>query len=146
MKMANNSTCSVSACVPGGPLLVAGLAVLLIAAFLLRLLGYLNYPSIHHPDELFHYLEQAHRLAFGYGIIPWEYREGTRSWLLPGALAGLMKLTDAAGFSAPDAYLFVVAAMLSMLSLSVVVVGFLWAYRTQGMTAAFITAALQCLV
>lgn len=123
-------------------MLYAGLVVLLLAAFLLRLYGYLNYPSIHHPDELFQYLEQAHRLTFGYGIIPWEYREGTRSWLLPGALAGLMWICDSLGFSSPDAYLLLIAAVLSVLSLTVVVAGFLWAYRTQGTVAAFITAIL----
>src|SRR3546814_14871069 len=30
--------------------------------------------SMHHPDEVIQYLEQAHRLVFGYGVIPWEYR------------------------------------------------------------------------
>ena len=124
------------------PLVYAGFFGLLLVAFLLRLYGYLNYPSIHHPDELFQYLEQAHRLTFGYGIIPWEYRDGTRSWLFPGLLAGLMKLSDSLGFSNPDAYLFLVASVLSALSLSVIVVGFLWAYRVQGIVAAFITAML----
>lgn len=123
-------------------LLYAGFAVLLLIAFLLRLYGYLNYPSIHHPDELYQYLEQAHRTTFGYGIIPWEYREGTRSWLLPGSLAGLMWLSDILGFSSPDAYLLLIAAVLAALSLSVVITGFLWAYRTQGIVAAFITATL----
>ena len=120
----------------------AGFVVLLFVAFLLRLYGYLNYPNIHHPDELYQYLEQAHRLIFGYGIIPWEYREGVRSWLLPGSLAGLMKLSGILGFTRPDAYLFLIAAVLSALSLSVVVTGFLWAYRVRGIVAAFITAAL----
>lgn len=140
--MPTNVHCSSPWCISGRPLLIAGLGLVLIAALLLRLFAYLNYPSIHHPDELFQYLEQAHRLAFGYGIIPWEYREGTRSWLLPGALAGLMKMAGGVGFSSPDVYLLVVAAVLSVLSLSVVVVGFLWAYRTQGVAAAFITAIL----
>ena len=140
--MVANIHSNAPSCVSGRPLLVAGLGLVLIVALLLRLVGYLNYPSMHHPDELFQYLEQAHRLVFGYGIIPWEYREGTRSWLLPGALAGLMKLTASLGFSSPDAYLGVVATALSMLSLSVVIVGFLWAYRTQGVLAAFVTTVL----
>ena len=124
------------------PIRYVGLAVMILLAYLLRLYVSLDFPNIHHPDELFQYLEQAHRLTFGYGIIPWEYREGTRSWLLPGSLAGLMKFSDSLGFSRPDAYLFLIAAVLSALSLSVVVVGFLWAYRTQGIVAAFITATL----
>jgi hypothetical protein len=27
--------------------------------------------------------EQAHRLVFGYGLVPWEFQLGMRSWLLP---------------------------------------------------------------
>jgi len=43
-------------------------------------------------DEIFQTLEQGHRLAFGYGLVPWEFRVGARSWLLPGVIAGVMKL------------------------------------------------------
>lgn len=42
-------------------------------------------------DEIFQTLEQAHRLAFGYGLVPWEFKQGARSWILPGILAALMK-------------------------------------------------------
>ena len=42
-------------------------------------------------DEIFQTLEQAHRLAFGYGLVPWEFRQGARSWILPGILGALMK-------------------------------------------------------
>ena len=38
------------------------------------------------PDEIYQSLEQAHRFAFGFGVIPWEFAEGARSWLLPGAV------------------------------------------------------------
>ena len=43
-------------------------------------------------DEIFQSLEQGHRLAFGYGLIPWEFQEGARSWLFAGVLGGVMKL------------------------------------------------------
>jgi len=122
--------------------LIAGLGFILVVAFLVRLYLAAAFPSIHWPDEIFQYLEQAHRLVFKYGVIPWEYRDGTRSWLVPGFLAGLLKLSDVLNLSQPPAYLFLVAASLSAFSLSVVVIGFLWAYRTQGSIAAIITAAL----
>jgi len=48
-------------------------------------------------DEIFQTLEQGHRLAFGYGLVPWEFRVGARSWLVPGAIGGAMKLLAAAG-------------------------------------------------
>ena len=74
-----------------------------------------------HADEIGQYLEQAHRIVFGYGVIPWEYREGMRSWLLPLALAGPMALGDAA---APDslAYMILPKLLVALGSLSV-----LWA-------------------
>lgn len=66
-------------------LLAVGLA-LRIAAF--------NPYAAHHPDESIQYLEQAHRLVFGYGVVPWEFRYFIRSWLIPLALAGPMQLGE----------------------------------------------------
>jgi GPI mannosyltransferase 3 len=43
-------------------------------------------------DEIFQSVEQGHRLAFGYGFLPWEFKVGARSWLLPGAIGGLLKV------------------------------------------------------
>lgn len=51
--------------------------------------------AVHHPDELYQYLEQANRIAFGHGIVPWEYREGMRSWLPPLLLSLPMRLGEA---------------------------------------------------
>ena len=48
-------------------------------------------------DEIFQTLEQGHRLAFGYGFVPWEFKVGARSWLLPGAIGGVMKLLAVLG-------------------------------------------------
>lgn len=48
-------------------------------------------------DEVFQTLEQGHRLAFGYGLVPWEFRAGARSWLLPGAIGGVMKVLSFCG-------------------------------------------------
>ncbi len=48
-------------------------------------------------DEIFQTLEQGHRLAFGYGLVPWEFRAGARSWLLPGAIGEAMKALAALG-------------------------------------------------
>ena len=50
--------------------------------------------AIHHPDESIQYLEQAHRLVFGYGVVPWEFRYSIRSWLMPLLLAGPMQLGE----------------------------------------------------
>ena len=33
------------------------------------------------------YLEQAHRLVFGAGMVPWEYEQGVRPWVFPLLIA-----------------------------------------------------------
>ncbi|MBA2935734.1 hypothetical protein HZF05_16745 [Sphingomonas sp. CGMCC 1.13654] len=76
-------------------------------------------PRSYQADEVFQYLEQAHRLVFGPGVIPWEYRLGIRSWLFPLALSGPMAL---GGWLAPGtgAYLLLPKIALVLLSLTVV--------------------------
>lgn len=49
------------------------------------------------PDEIYQTIEQAHRLAFGYGMVPWEFRDGARSWVFPGMLGGLLKVASWVG-------------------------------------------------
>lgn len=67
-----------------------GLATL---AILLRVLAFNAY-SAHAPDEIIQYLEQAHRIVFGYGVVPWEFREFIRSWLIPLTLVPAMQLGE----------------------------------------------------
>jgi len=52
------------------------------------------------PDETYQSLEPAHRLAFGYALMPWEFLDGARNWALPGLIAVLFKLagSDPAGY------------------------------------------------
>src|SRR5690349_10899391 len=57
------------------------LPLVLALAFLVRAALGLTTQAIVHPDAIFQYLEQGHRLAFGNGIIPWEYVYGIRSWI-----------------------------------------------------------------
>ena len=46
------------------------LLILLALAMLVRLAAIIAFPSLHHPDENFQLFEQAHRIAFGYGVVP----------------------------------------------------------------------------
>ncbi|HYC95581.1 MAG TPA: hypothetical protein VEB39_07780, partial [Sphingomicrobium sp.] len=66
---------------------------LLAAAVLVRILQFNAY-SAHAPDEIIQYLEQAHRIVFGYGVVPWEFREFIRSWLIPLMLVPPMQLGE----------------------------------------------------
>src|SRR4051812_22351947 len=47
------------------------LAGILLVALSLRVAVVGWSPNVLHPDEIFQVLEQSHRLAFGYGSIPW---------------------------------------------------------------------------
>ena len=67
------------------------LPVILAGAFIIRVALALSTDAIPHPDAIFQYLEQAHRIVFGNGIVPWEYRYGIRSWLIPGFIALILK-------------------------------------------------------
>ena len=104
------------------------LAVLLLAAFASRLAAAIWLPSIHHPDEIFQALEQAHRVVFGYGMVPWEFRDGARSWLLAGALTIPMWIGDQL---APGtlAYQHFARALIAAISASIPAVGYWWCRR-----------------
>jgi hypothetical protein len=92
------------------------LAAVLLVAFALRFGLALRFPNISRADEVFQALEPAHRLFSGWGIVTWEWRDGIRSWIFPGFLAGLMHL--AAGLHlGPAGYLKVISAVLSIVSL-----------------------------
>jgi len=56
------------------------------------------------PDEIYQSLEPAHRLVWGRGWVPLEFREGLRTWALPGLVAGVLELFRGAGLSRPALY------------------------------------------
>lgn len=48
-----------------------------------RLVSVFVIQTAHVPDEYWQSVEVAHRLAFGYGYLTWEWREGIRSYVYP---------------------------------------------------------------
>lgn len=72
------------------------------------------------PDEIYQSFEPAHRLVFGYGLVPWEFIDGARNWALPGFVAFLLKLSVAFGGSEPRAYIGVVRVAFVALSMCTV--------------------------
>lgn len=121
-----------------------GAVSLLFIGFVVRLYLGWNLPSIYWPDEVIQTLEQAHRLVFGYGEVPWEYEKGLRSWLFPGFLAGVIQLTESFGPGSMG-YLFGVMACLCAVSLIPAVVTYRWA-RREGKQIAALTAMAVPLV
>ena len=76
----------------------------LALAFVARAAIALSGDFVLHPDEIMQYLEPAHRLVFGNGVTYWEYFYGARSWLVPGLVAGVLKLFDIGGLGQPAWY------------------------------------------
>jgi len=115
------------------------LAAVLILAFATRFVMATVAVNEMWPDEVFQTLEQAHRVVFGPGIVPWEFRLGIRSWLFPGALAGVMRLS--AFFGVDTAYRTWITAFLCALAVAPVGVVFGFARRRFG-TAAAVAAGI----
>lgn len=50
------------------------------------------------PDEYWQSLEVAHKLAFNYGHLTWEWHQGIRSYIPPLIIASYYKLLEFIGF------------------------------------------------
>ena len=95
-------------------------ALLLIGALGLAMrLMLLATPRSYFPDQVFQYLEPAHRLVFGSGIVTWEYRYGIRSWLMPLALAVPMQ---AGAWLSPDGQVYLLLPKLMLVAVSLVAI------------------------
>jgi GPI mannosyltransferase 3 len=117
---------------------------LLLLAFLalgliLRVGVAVRSPNVEWADEIYQVQEPAHRLAYGYGVITWEWRRGVRSWVFPAFLAGVMRATDWMG-PGSRGYLWGIAFVLSLISLTTVWFGYAWGKRAGGMSAAILAA------
>ena len=115
------------------------LLIFLLVGIFLRVGAAIRFPNLNHEDEIFQTLEPAHRLAYGYGVVTWEWRQGIRSWVFPAFLAGVMRTTDWMG-PGSRGYRYGIAVLLSLISLTAVWFGFAWAKRAGGMEAAIIAA------
>lgn len=116
-----------------------GLGCLIALAVGLRLIPTVFEPSLNWGDEVFQTIEPAHRLVYGYGLMTWEFQLGLRSWLLPGAIAGVIELSRLFG-DGPQYYLFVIATALGLLSAAPVICAYLWC-REAGAAAGLVAAA-----
>ncbi len=91
----------------------------LTLAFAARAAVALSGDFVLHPDEIMQYLEPAHRLVFGNGVVYWEFFYGARSWLVPGVVAGTLMLFDLAGLGEPSWYVGGVELVFCALSLAI---------------------------
>jgi len=120
-----------------------GIYVLAVVGLSIRIIFALKSDRIHHPDEVFQYLEQAHRIIFGYGYVPWEYRFGTRSWIMPGFISLWLLLCKFLNLDYSSIYIPLVKAVFSLLSISLIfsayTIGRNLASERAGRLAAFFT-------
>ena len=89
----------------------------LVLAFAVRAAIALCGDFVLHPDEVMQYLEPAHRLVFGNGVTYWEFFYGARAWLVPGVVAGMLKVFDFVGLGEPVWYVGGVKLMFCAISL-----------------------------
>ena len=102
---------------PRTPIWMPTVAQILMAAFAARFAVGIATDSVLWADEVFQYLEQAHRLVFGAGMIPWEFEHGIRSWAVPLAIGAVLKPLQLLGLDSPHIYQPAVKAVLCAASL-----------------------------
>lgn len=73
------------------------------AIVVVRLLSVFLVQTWYVPDEYWQTLEVAHKHAFGYGALTWEWREGIRSYLYPSVVAALYYILKFTGLDYPEA-------------------------------------------
>ena len=109
---------------------------ILILAFAARAAVALAGDFALHPDEIMQYLEPAHRLVFGSGIIHWEFFYGGRSWLVPGLVAAALALFDLLGLGQPHWYIDAIKLLFCAVSLLIPAGMYFFARRHFSETAA----------
>ena len=116
----------------------------MFAGLSLRLLAAITGDWTMKPDELFQYLEQAHRIVFGYGQIPWEFRFGERTWLLPMLSVPPLWLCKVLGFDSPEQYAPVVRSFHAAFSMLIPIGMYFFTRRVHSETAARFALVLGC--
>ena len=117
--------------------LIASLSV----ALAIRLFIVAEFPNYYAPDEVFQYIEQAHRLVFGQGLVPWEFQVGLRSWAIPLLLAAPMAVAHWLS-PAPLAGLVLIRVLLCIAALPIVWCATKWGARFHGAQGAWIAGML----
>ena len=117
---------------------------LLAAGFALRLLAAFSADWAYRADEIMQYLEQAHRLVFGVGFMPWEIRLGARNLLIAAPAAGVMALCKSVGGGA-GCYVPAIELFYTIFSLAIPASLYFIARRMHGETAGRAALVLGCL-
>ena len=117
---------------------------LLAIGFALRLLAAFSADWMYRGDQIMQYLEQAHRLVFGAGFMPWEARLGARNLLIAAPAAGVMALCKALD-GGPGCYIPAIELFYAAFSLAIPASLYFIARRMHGETAGRAALVLGCL-
>ena len=98
------------------------LGAIVALGVVLRVLAW-RYEPPHHPDEFFQYLEPAWGRLTGVGIETWEWRNGIRSWVLPGYHGAWMAILMRLGVHDGSTIAKLLQAHWALLSMSLVWAG-----------------------
>ncbi|XP_071438647.1 GPI mannosyltransferase 3 [Hetaerina americana] len=82
----------------------------------LKLLSVIVVRTYFVPDEYWQSLEVAHKLAFGYGQLTWEWSEGIRSYIYPAFIAALYKALEFFGLDSREALILIPRIFQAILS------------------------------
>jgi hypothetical protein len=121
-----------------------GIHVVALVALVVRVVYAFTTDQFHHPDELFQYLEQGHRLAFGYGSVPWEFRQGLRSLVIPVFVSFWLLVCKALHLGEPEVYVPVVKTVFCLISISLVYAIYVAGRRLFSERAGRLAAVLAC--
>jgi len=117
-------------------------ALVLVIAGAPRVWGAFADQGLFWPDEFYQTTEQAHRFAFGYGIVPWEFVSGARSWLFPGAIGLLWKAMAAVGVKSAPALMITAKLAMAAAAVAAVELAMRFARRFAGDGAAILAGAM----
>ncbi len=118
---------------------------IMIIGFLLRIFIIFVSEANFDSDEIFQYLEQAHRLTFGYGIIPWEYAHGIRNWFLSCLIALVLSACRLFGLDQPEIYIPIVQILACIISLSAIYCTYWIGRQVAGENVGRIASILSCI-
>ncbi len=95
-------------------------------------------------DEVMQYLEQGHRIAFGYGLIPWEYRLGIRPLLIPYFIAFWLNLFSLIGLNQTTTYIPGIKLVFCILSMSIPLGMYQFCKKNYSLLTGYIALFLGC--
>lgn len=104
-------------------------------ALLLRILAAFFSKGYTHPDEHFQAIEIAYREIFNYGLIPWEFIAGARSWVFPYIVLIIFKIEIALGLIDIEQLLVGVRLFSGIISMISVIVAYYFTKKVFGKIA-----------